>query len=250
MLIIGITGKKGSGKSTLADAIVKYCTTKNFRSAELSFASALKSICVDIFNINIQNFIDPELKNIKIDKKYFEKPTSRQKKIKVISSKFGYSSLKSNQILLSIFESLKLIKKNCTNLPNAGIVHALINLNNITPREIMQVVGVIFPSSGNKNVWIDIINEKLATMEKYDAVIISDVRFVNELTSILSKKKRCLIKINRPSLQRNSESDNHISETELDDFESFFDHIIFNTHESPFSFQEHAMSTILPSLVI
>jgi len=246
MKIIGIAGKKGSGKTTLTNAIISYYNKKKISVIELSFASALKQICVDIFNIKIENFIDPALKDKPINPKCFKAETSYQKKINIISIKFDYSEQKSISVLLNIFRNMKLIHETGTRLPSENIVRHYIDIYNVAPREIMQVIGLIFRRN-SMNTWVDIINKKLSNfelMQKFDVVIISDLRFKNELRLLESKKNKYLIKINRPSLLRNEKCDMHRSETDLDDLEGSFDHVITNIYDYPESFQKHTISIL------
>lgn len=62
-MLIGLAGKKGSGKSTISKII---CDKHN--AIELAFADRLKEICSIVYNVPIDYFYNPKLKNKIIEK--------------------------------------------------------------------------------------------------------------------------------------------------------------------------------------
>lgn len=58
-MIIGINGKKGSGKDTIGEYLVD-----NYGFTRLSFADALKRMCSDLYNIDLDCFYNVDLKEV------------------------------------------------------------------------------------------------------------------------------------------------------------------------------------------
>jgi guanylate kinase len=61
-IIIGITGKKGSGKSTIADYLVN-----NYDFNEYAFANTLKSVCMEVFQLQTKQLYGSQLDKERID---------------------------------------------------------------------------------------------------------------------------------------------------------------------------------------
>lgn len=99
-------------------------------------------------------------------------------------------------------------------------------------RKFLQFIGTEWARSINPNVWIDLLINK--TNKDNSNIYCSDVRFINEFQS-LKNNGWILVKINRniDSLNEIKRIDNgninHISETELDNFDDHnWDYIIEN----------------------
>lgn len=101
---------------------------------------------------------------------------------------------------------------------------------NVTPRHILQYVGTemfrnnisnLLPDIGN-DFWIKTFELSIKNIQDYDYIVVSDVRFQNEV-DIIHKLGGTLVKINRS--QENIDS--HISETEIDNIIDY-DHVIQN----------------------
>ena len=92
---------------------------------------------------------------------------------------------------------------------------------NSTLREVLQIVGTELLREGfNKNVHVA---STMANIKDKDNVIITDVRFPNELEAVKSRGG-ITIRVNRPQLI--SKDFEHESETSLDNAK--FDYIIEN----------------------
>ena len=90
---------------------------------------------------------------------------------------------------------------------------------NSTLREVLQIVGTELLREGfNKNVHVA---STMANIKDKDNVIITDLRFPNEMEAV-KKKGGITIRVNRPGLTKS----NHLSETSLDSAE--FDYEIDN----------------------
>lgn len=93
-------------------------------------------------------------------------------------------------------------------------------------RSIMQDMGQYFRNNYDKNIWINLLIQKIKK-DKVNNFIISDVRYKNEIEKIKETFKDVItIRINRPNTKHNKYS-NHISETDLD--EHLFDYTLNNT---------------------
>ncbi len=155
--IIGIVGKKGVGKSTVANYI---CNNRNTK--EFTFSHNMKSFLSTVYHIPIENFIDNNLKEVKIDK-------------------LG-----------------------------------------TTPRRLMQIFGMAMrefqekyiPELRINNPWLHNVKEKIIEDfdQKVDIVIISDIRFPDELDMIKSMGATVIEIIRNVIINDYS---NHISETSL-----------------------------------
>lgn len=87
-----------------------------------------------------------------------------------------------------------------------------------TIRELLQLIGTKLRDI-DPDIWIKALDKDT---RGYSDVMITDVRFLNEAEYIKSKGG-LLVRINRPNL----EEDQHISETELDNY-SNWDYVIKN----------------------
>lgn len=120
----------------------------------------------------------------------------------------------------------KLINCNRNDLENEIFKNTILPDWNLTPREIMQMFGTDFCRTFNPKIWIKMLDEEIAQSDQ-DFIIITDVRFYNEVTYI-KNMNGIIIKVVDLNQQN---SDLHISENELDDFEDY-DYIIYNKKES------------------
>ena len=92
-----------------------------------------------------------------------------------------------------------------------------------TPREILQSYGEFYRSI-NYNFWVDHLFEIIDDRE-YKRVIITDVRYMNEVDPIIDMKG-IIIKVIR-GIDNNIHGQEHISEIALDDYDNIR-HVIEN----------------------
>ena len=90
-------------------------------------------------------------------------------------------------------------------------------------RLIMQKIGSeIIRQQVDQNFWVKKMKERIDQIildyGRLSNIIIHDVRFQNEAMLIRSYEHSAIIKITRPSLKINKEENQHISETELDNY--------------------------------
>ncbi len=234
--IIGISGKKGSGKSTLASIILDYYRTCKIYAEEISFADNLKTVCSIIFNIKIDLFIMPFLKERHIIDIGFHKHTPFDTRMKKLSKYMNMPRGDLEKIILAIYKQIGLVYNLSINLIDDKIIKERIIKHGVTPRTIMQTVGTEFRNIDD-HIWINIVNNKIFEFEKkYQAinkvVIISDIRYINEYNFIKSNPRNILIRIDRPRDDSNTSFDTHNSETELDHPENRFSYKINNNYKN------------------
>jgi GTPase SAR1 family protein len=153
-LIIGITGKKGSGKSTVANYL-----TNTYDFNEYAFANTLKSVCMEVFQLQTKQLYGSQRDKERID-----------------------------------------------------------DFWKVSARKIMQEVGTAFREIGNRvpeldGIWIKSLHREIELKNK-SYVVISDVRYQDEVDSILTYKENgwdaIIIKIDREI----NETDSHESENQ------------------------------------
>ena len=80
---------------------------------------------------------------------------------------------------------------------------------NLSPRDMLQKIGMIFRDELHKDIWVKVLENKIK--DTTNNIVISDVRFKNEL-EMINKYGFC-VGVKRPGY----EGDGHISEHGLDD---------------------------------
>lgn len=91
---------------------------------------------------------------------------------------------------------------------------------NLTCRELLQYFGTDVVRSFHSSTWIDLF---IQDSKKYDTVICTDVRFIDEAEAI-QKSGGIVIR-----LTRNPSKMSHVSENQLDDYKNF--DIVYNNEE-------------------
>jgi hypothetical protein len=220
-MIIGICGKAGSGKDTTADFLVK-----NHGFVKVAFADVLKRIVREDFDFSDEQLFGPSQYRNEPDMRY-PRPFTEEEKQKAVDA------LKSENAL-SLMAEYPLTKF-------------------LTPRHALQQLGTEWGRACYPNVWVDYALRVAARLAKggyaYDAwrglfpvsvvegvmypktdVVISDVRFKNEVDAIKAAGGQ-VWRIERPALQPlPGQGSQHVSETEQDEIpDDSFSAIIENT---------------------
>ena len=142
----------------------------------------------------------------------------------VICSSFGYIELRFAQALKDMTATLLGVdpmdledqKFKETEVPWIG--------GGVTPRKLMQTLGTEWGRNIDKDLWV---KKTLSQAALYDKVVISDVRFENELYAI-QDAGGIVIRIKRP-MKRVGPEHEHVSETALDHIsDAEFNHTIDN----------------------
>lgn len=197
--LISVSGKKGSGKNLVA-TIITDLTYDQAHWEVKSFADKLKYITCSLIGCTREQLEDREFKEKELEKEWWY--------------------VKLDNKLISIQEYIDYIKGTTYSFNEKDIIK-------LTPRKLLQLLGtecgrqIIHP-----NIWINALFADYNASSKW---IISDTRFPNEIESI-KKHNGLTIRINRDSVLRTGkvfDTDNHESETALDDYQGF-DYVIDN----------------------
>jgi hypothetical protein len=219
-LVIGVSGKKQSGKNTMCDCLYKIFTEKygSEHVAILSFADALKQkVCKDALGLTEEqvNGTDEQKnsptmynwKNIPHEVRYHNRLGERR-------------------------------------TPRGEVYQFILPEGFMTAREIMQIVGTdIFRNYFDDSIWVNATLREIAK-SKAQVILISDVRFPSEVTSIVDEGAY-VVRL----LRDVCETDSHASETALDDFDFTIDRcIIFDNKEMTIEQQNNATLSIVEEM--
>jgi len=180
-MIIGISGKIGSGKNEVAD-MISYI---GFRNADGTFNQFKEA--QDIRNTFLKN----------------ERWGDAERTLPNIHS-FAANLKKCLAVCTGIdFHKLEDRNVKSSEIPWLGISY----------RQLLQQFGEGIRTAVDKNFWV---NSLLSQYEKSNIWIISDVRHTVEADAIL-ERGGILVRVNRDGL----DTGDHISETNLDDYQKF-----------------------------
>jgi energy-coupling factor transporter ATP-binding protein EcfA2 len=175
--IIAFCGAKGSGKSTSAELLKE---VSNLEIKEVAFADHLKLTCSKVFNLNMDNFINPNLKERELD---------------------SYINLNSVNII-EVLTEFKILDIDYDRMvrPHMGQVFD-------TPRKLLQYIGtnllhLIDPLIHVKSAFDSIDSTKLN--------LITDLRFPQEFEAL--KDTALLVYVSNDRAELLSSYDTHASE--------------------------------------
>lgn len=147
-MILGIVGLKGHGKDAFAKAVRKLDPSYTVRH----FASPLKKICKEVFQLTDLELHSPEVK----DAKFRDGPMEVDSYLEYLESEVGFHIE-----------------------PTGFIAH--------TPRALLQHVGTDLIRSRRPRFWLDAFLQSLGTGERrLTNVLVPDTRFANEVGLIRS----------------------------------------------------------------
>lgn len=180
-MLIGISGKMGSGKNEVAD-MISFLLFRNCNGTYQQFREAQ-----DIRNtyLKYKNYYDAEITLPNI-----HSFANKLKKFVGIATGVNFHEL-----------------------DNRNVKSSKIPWMDISYRELLQRLGEAVRRGVDENFWV---HSLLVEYNNSDIWIISDVRYKNEADEI-KRRGGILIRINRDDLNKND----HISETDLDDYENF-----------------------------
>jgi hypothetical protein len=216
-MIIALSGLSGTGKDTAADILVR-----NHGFVKVSLADPLKRICRDVFNFTDDQLWGPSESRNAPDKRYPRKHGPWKSVVAQRESKCACCGKEEGRPLLVDIESGYVQKRDS------------IPLCHLTPRHALQQLGTEWARNCYDDVWVDYAVRVYETLQRgdhyYDAktglrtttsvagvmepkknVVISDVRFRNEIAG-LKKAGAKLIRIKRPGHEQPKWD--HPSETE------------------------------------
>lgn len=175
--IIALSGSKGSGKTTTFDII------KELRPdvIEVTFAGKLKEVCSEVFNIPLETFHRPDLKEVP-----FKRPI-------IISSRNLLDCVSAYGESISLEQ---LGKQSQTEIE--------------TPRKLLQFIGTDVLRSIDDNI---LINDAIRSLPNSGLFVVTDVRMNNEF-DILSKLGADIYHVDNDKAEVYASKDSHPSERE------------------------------------
>ena len=185
--IIGLAGVKTSGKSTVANMIKEFVAEAH----EVALADKLKNTCAKVFNLKREQFDKQNLKEVPFD----NPKLLDHERIEQILKAFNIEP--SDELMNYFYEY--------------GIEGTTLE----SPRKIAQVVGTeVLRAAGNDDIHCE--NLKLDK----DILIVSDVRFPNELNYFnkLNSVKFIPIYIQRDEAEKHVDENSHPSEKSVFEF--------------------------------
>jgi len=227
-IIIGVSGRKQSGKNTVGMAIYNWynfdyrmrennkgITSSNTLASIHSFADSLKGFLIDNFGVEIrQCHGSDEDKNSFTKYKWDNLPFE-------IRMKYSNTNAPCSSKIIHEDDGEDTECVEYTACPRTGFM---------TCRELMQVFGTdVMRKMFCDSVWINATFRMLNNIDQSEVKleqichILSDVRFIAEIESVLAEPNGYVIR-----LLRSVASDNHSSETELDnyDFTKYSDRVL------------------------
>jgi hypothetical protein len=230
-MIIGISGKANSGKDTVADYLAK-----QYKLTKVALADPLKRFVMEVFDFSEEQLWGSSEKREEFDERYIlnQRPAHRPSGefVEHFAQEMSAEHHRTWTCLDCGKKEYPCLTGECINYLNARIA--------------LQKLGTEYGRECGKNVWIDYAmrvcdklqsgkydyDPKIGTYPNFDGtrkdVVISDIRFANELARI--KEQGVVLRVKRtiPD-QAIKASSVHISETEqkeIDDNE--FDMVICN----------------------
>lgn len=205
--VLLFSGRMQSGKNQFAEYVSEICKEKGLKVVSDLFAADLKEWSKQDFKglSDILNSLHTQFQN---------------EIYKLISNRQSYG-ISSDGVMENLF---KLVGK-----LNISDENWFENKTDIT-RALLQIYGTqIFRNRVDNDFWIKRTKERIINNDA-DIVIITDVRFPNEVDFMSSDKyDTYTVRINRP-IDRTGQQHEHISETALDDYTDW-DYIIDNDKE-------------------
>ncbi len=178
-MIIGLAGQARSGKDTVAD----FFTEARFAPVHrLRFADDIKRFCQEVYDWT-EEHTDGSLKDI---------PDVRYPR------RCDHCDLQPPNEWPEVCEKCKGTQFTC-----------------LTPREAMQTLGSQWGRSCYPNTWVDLTLRRALEKPTEEIVLITDVRFLNEIKSVW-EVGGLILQIQRPSLETSlsAHAQKHVSEVE------------------------------------
>jgi hypothetical protein len=218
--LIGISGQISNGKDTVGDLILKLTSKYDVEIQEpipiwkiKKFAGLLKQATAIILNCFVSDLEKDSFKNTPLGEEW--------RRWYYVNAKYSTGDNNPEGRVSKYFASENDAKEAYSFELPARIIGAKLVSEIVTPRLILQLLGteggrdLIHP-----NIWV---NATLGNLGDTERVIITDVRFLNEVEGI-KKRKGIVVRVVRPSKISTS---THPSETALNDYNDW-DYVIVN----------------------
>lgn len=245
-IIIALSGKKGSGKNTIASVVKNF-----FKEAVVeyySFADTLKEFCIQTLGLlRHQCYGTDEEKNspTKYLWEQVSDPYLRWKfggyqnekyfRGRLIRTWKDYSSTSNEEDRQTFWLYVH----------GGGRQTPVLKTGPITGREIMQLFGTDLIRDTFGNIWADATIRRI-NKSSHKVFVITDLRFPNEVDSVLSQPGGFIIRLTRSLF-----NDSHSSEIALDNFNWEKNHcFILDNTKMDIETQCKAMHSILENIPI
>lgn len=221
-MIIGVSGKIKSGKNEFYAHLSKLMALDGISCGEFSFAYPLKKMTANLFGIEYDPTKDREFKE---DLFVCLNDFQVYNRADIFENPENCCILKDSETIRYVYDKHS-IEEFISDWENGGLRE---EVNNsiikadvlISMRIWLQYFGTNVCRSFVDKTWV---NSTMRSIDITKNLVCTDVRFPNEANSIL-KKDGILIRIVRAEC--NGRRDEHVSETALDNYDSFT-HIITN----------------------
>ena len=198
MRVIGLSGKKQVGKSTAMEILTSELENRGFVVLHRSFATPIKELVSQITNHTMFALEQEEVKSKEVT------PLKTYWVIQSDGTKLGpfYNS----------YDRTIALQEDILRDPDGN---QDILTTKPTVRELLQQIGTNVVRDIHPNIWIEILRKSISyyAISQKVVVIISDVRFNNELEVIVNEFNGDVLRITRDL----SHQDNHESETALNE---------------------------------
>lgn len=179
--IIAFCGAKGSGKSTSAD-LFKDLVKGSKVTKEVAFAGHLKTVCSEVFNIDMKYFLDPKLKESELQ---------------------NYVNLTITNIE-QVFEKFEIagysydphIRNHCGQVFD-------------TPRKLLQYVGTELLHPLDKLIHVNFAMKKI---DLEAITLVTDMRFPQEFDAMYGREDFLPVYVKNTKAELEAEADSHASE--------------------------------------
>lgn len=203
MLIIGVCGKAGSGKDTIADILVK-----DHGFVKVAFADPLKRICQEVFEFTSEQLWGPSEKRNEPDFRYLRHNFMDENGDQVsdyLSPRYALQKLGTEW------------GRDC--YPDIWIEYAM----RVAKRLLVKGAPIFYDARFGIRSW------RMSDPEEIKGVVISDVRFLNEVEG-LKRHGAKVVRVYRPARKALAGAgEQHRSETEQDAIpDDLFDFILHN----------------------
>lgn len=218
-MIVGVCGKAGSGKDTIADILVK-----DHGFVKVAFSDPLKRICRDVFDWSYDSLWGPSEKRNEPDARYPQPFTAKEEEQAAIALKKDVDSVHREypvtRFLTPRFALQQLGTewgRNC--YPDIWVEYALRIADKLLKEyEIGEAVWQYDAERGlyRGNGYIPYAPHMGVGQKLPGGVVISDVRFLNEVDALRKRPDVGIWKVNRASAGLKGSAAQHQSELEVD----------------------------------
>ena len=225
-MIIGVLGQQGAGKDTVSDYLVN-----NYDFEKVALATPVKEIVKDLFGFTHKQVSGSQKDKNKEDPRFSRKnPTHVEEWNKVLY----------NVKHQGIFVCQSILDRLSKKVSHEDLYSSLVKWaddfykesrkggEGVSPRRALQSFGTDWGRKAYRDMWVDLLWSSYESSLESQDIVISDLRFLNELESIRTKGGH-LIKVSRKSKESWLGVLNHISEQEQTHIpESMFNFVICN----------------------